>query len=126
TRKGQTLESSVETTGGPAAVALEPDRNALDANGADISLVTARIVDDQGRTMPIATNLVTFRLTGPGQLLGVGNGDPSCHEPDKGDQRSAFNGLCLAIVQATRTPGAITLQAESPGLKPAVVILKTP
>ena len=32
--------------------------------------------------MPVATNLIHFALTGPGKILGVGNGDPSCHEPD--------------------------------------------
>jgi beta-galactosidase len=26
--------------------------------------------------------LIQFELSGPGKILGVGNGDPSCHEPD--------------------------------------------
>jgi beta-galactosidase len=33
--------------------------------------------------VPVATNLVYFELTGPGKIIGVGNGDPSCHEPDQ-------------------------------------------
>ncbi len=118
-------ETRVETTGEPAAIALEPDRTTLTADGTDISLVTVKIVDGQGRTVPVATNGVTFSVTGAGHLLGVGNGDPTCHEPDKGNQRSAFNGLCIAIVQSSRTPGAITIQASSPDLKPAVVVLET-
>ena len=109
----------VETTGEPAAIALEPDRTTLTADGTDISLVTVKIVDAQGRTVPVATNAVTFSVTGAGRLLGLGNGDPSCHEPDKASQRSAFNGLCLAIVQSSATPGAIDIQARSPGLEPA-------
>jgi len=44
---------------------------------------------------------------------------PTSHEPDKAKQRSAFNGLCLAIIQPAREPGAIRIQAESPGLKAA-------
>jgi beta-galactosidase len=32
--------------------------------------------------VPVAGNLVNFELSGPGKILGVGNGDPSCHEPD--------------------------------------------
>lgn len=118
-RRGKTLETSVETTGEPAAVVLEPDRTILAPNGADVSLVTVKIVDAQGRIVPAATNMVTFNVTGPGQLLGVGNGDPVCHESDKGNQRSAFNGLCLAIVQSARTPGTITIRADSRGLKSA-------
>jgi beta-galactosidase len=113
-------ETREETTGKPAAVALEPDQTTLAADGADISLVTVKIVDAQGRTVPVATNTVTFSVTGAGRLLGVGNGDPACHEPDKGNRRSAFNGLCLAIIQSSRTPGPITVQADSPGLKSIV------
>jgi beta-galactosidase len=112
-------QSKVETTGEPAAVVLEPDGMTLKADGQDISLITVKILDRQGRTVPVATNAVTFSVTGPGQLLGVGNGNPSCHEPDKGKQRSAFNGLCLAIVQSSGAQGAIIIQADSPGLKSA-------
>jgi len=122
-RNGKTLETTVETTGQPAAIVLEPDRTSLAADGTDISLVTVKIVDDQDRTVPVATNLVNFSVNGPGQLLGVGNGNPTCREPDKASQRSAFNGLCLAIIQSSRTPGAIVLQADSPGLKSAAAII---
>jgi len=117
--------TSVETTGEPAAVVLEPDQKVLQADGTDVSLITVRIVDAQGRTVPVATNLVSFSVTGAGQLLGVGNGDPSSHEPDKAKRRSAFNGLCLAIVQSSDTPGHLTLQADSPGLKSAKVSIET-
>jgi beta-galactosidase len=123
-RNGKVLECTVETTDAPAAIVLEPDRASIAADGADVSLVTVKIVDDQGRIAPAATNSVTFKVSSPGQLLGVGNGDPSSHEPDKGDQRSAFNGLCLAIVQSTHTHGAIAIQADSPGLKSAATIIE--
>ena len=124
--KGKIIaETKMETTGEPAAIKLEPDRTILTTNGTDISLVTVRIVDEQGRAVPMATNAVIFSVTGPGQLIGLGNGDPNCHEPDKGRQRSAFNGLCLAIIQSFHTPGTITIQADSPGLKSAVAGVET-
>ena len=58
--------------------------------------------DADGLVVPVDDDLVTFRVTGSGKLIGVGNGDPSCHQSDKGETRSAFNGLCCAIVQAAR------------------------
>ncbi|HZT72659.1 MAG TPA: beta-galactosidase GalA [Terriglobales bacterium] len=67
--------------------------------------------------------------TGPGiagatgRIIGVGNGDPSSHEADKGNVRRAFNGLCMAIVQATKQPGDVQLIAVSPGLEPAAVTI---
>ena len=117
-------ETRVETTGEPAAIMLEPDRIIITADGEDVSLVTLKIVDSQGRTVSTADNEVTFSISGAGHLLGVGNGDPACHESDKSDRRSAFNGLCLAIIQSSRAPGVITIQADSPGLKSATATLK--
>jgi len=75
-------ETSVETTGAPAAVQLNPDRPTLNANGEDVSVITVSVADAQGRVVPVASNPVHFTLGGPGKILGVGNGDPSCHERD--------------------------------------------
>ena len=77
-----TAETRVETTGTPATVRLLPDRSTIHADGEDLSIITVAIADAQGRTVPTAGNLVHFALSGPGKIIGVGNGDPSCHEPD--------------------------------------------
>ena len=61
--------------------------------------------------IPTAANLISFKVTGEGALIGVGNGDPNCQESDKEPKRSLFNGLAQVIVQATRTPGTITVEA---------------
>ena len=54
-------------------------------------------------------------------MIGVGNGDPTSLEPDKADVRRAFNGLCMAIVQAERRAGEIVVRASSPGLVDGVL-----
>jgi beta-galactosidase len=74
--------TKVETIGVPAAVQLEPDHATINADGEDVSVITVSVRDAQNRVVPVATNLVDFELEGPGKILGVGNGDPSCHEPD--------------------------------------------
>ena len=75
-------ESKVETTGAAAAVQLAPDRATLRADGEDVSVITVSIADEHGRVVPVAGNAVSFELEGPGRIVGVGNGDPSSHEPD--------------------------------------------
>jgi len=75
-------ETKVETTGDPAAVQLTPDRATINADGEDVSVITVAATDAQGRVVPVANNLIYFDLDGPGKIIGVGNGDPSCHEPD--------------------------------------------
>jgi len=75
-------EEKVETTGAPAAVELAPDRATISADGQDVAVVTVAVKDAAGRVVPVAGNTINFELAGPGRILGVGNGDPSCHEPD--------------------------------------------
>ena len=72
----------VETTGEPAAIQFIPDRAAIKANGEDVSVITVQVNDAQGRMVPTAGNPIAFGIQGPGKIIGVGNGDPSSHEPD--------------------------------------------
>ena len=123
TRKGVAVETKVETTGAPAAIRLTPDHTALAADNADLSVLKVEVIDAEGRVVPTAGNKITFALSGPAKLIGVGNGDPSCHEPDKADNRSAFNGLAQAIVQTTREAGTITVTARAEGLAAATATL---
>lgn len=124
-RRGASMEAVRETTGEPAAIRLIADRTSLAADNADLAVITVQVVDAQGRVVPTAGNHISFTLSGPAKLIGVGNGDPSSHEPDKGTQRSAFNGLAQAIVQASRRPGDIVLTADSAGLRSANLTMRS-
>jgi beta-galactosidase len=75
-------ETKVETTGDAAQIRLTPDRSTINADGEDVSVFTVSALDAQGRAVPVAQNQVNFSIAGAGKILGVGNGDPSCHEPD--------------------------------------------
>jgi len=115
------LVSRRETTGPAAAIALRCDRNSIRADGMDVSVVSVEIVDAQGRVVAGADNEVHFAIRGPARLIGVGNGNPSSHESDKADQRRAFNGCCMAIVQSLRQAGALEIEAVAPGLQRALL-----
>jgi len=119
----QVVVDKRETTGGPAKIMLRPDRPQLKADGEDVALVEVQVLDHQGRLVPVADNDIVFDASGKGQIIGVGNGDPSSHEPDKAHKRRAFNGLCLVIVQSQKEPGEIRLEATSAGLEPATLVL---
>jgi beta-galactosidase len=118
-------ETTVETADAPAAVRLDPWVTRLIADNEDLTPVTVEIVDARGRRAPKADNEVLFRVSGPGRIAGVGNGDPSSHEPDKANRRRAFNGLCQVLVQATGEPGEITLTAGAEGLRVATLSLRS-
>jgi beta-galactosidase len=105
------LTEKRETTGKPESIKLTADRNTIDANGEDIAIVRVEVLDAQGRAVPTAENRISFKVTGEGKLSGVGNGDPNCQESDKEPKRSLFNGLTQLILQGSKTPGTITLEA---------------
>ncbi len=105
------LTQKRETTGEPVSIRLTPDRTEINADGQDVSVLTVEVLDKEGRTIPNADVLLHFNVSGEGKLIGVGNGDPNCQESDKEPQRSLFNGLAQVIVQSTRTPGTITVEA---------------
>ena len=75
-------ETKVETTGDATQIQLTPDRKTINADGEDVSVFTVSAADAQGRAVPVAQNKINFSLEGAGKIIGVGNGDPSCHEPD--------------------------------------------
>ena len=72
----------VETTGEATQLQLIPDRTTIKADGSDVSVLTVAALDAQGRIVPVAHNKITLAVEGDGKLIGVGNGDQSCHEPD--------------------------------------------
>lgn len=118
------LTEKVETTGEPAAIQLTPDRDIINADGEDVSVVTVAILDAQGRLVPVADNEVSFEISPNARILGVGNGNPSSHEPDHATKRKAFNGLCQVIIQSTKEPGPIELKATSANLSPTQASLQ--
>jgi beta-galactosidase len=77
------LTDKVETTGAQVAIQLTPHRATIKADGEDVSVITVQANDAQGRAVPDAGNAIIFEISGPGKIIGVGNGDPSSHEPDK-------------------------------------------
>ena len=117
------LTAKRETTGAPARIRMRADRMSIRADAEDVAVLSAEVLDREGRIVPTASNAIEFTISGPGKIVGVGNGDPSCHEPDKADRRSAFNGFCMAIVQSRKQPGGITIRATSPGLEAAEVVV---
>jgi beta-galactosidase len=120
TKDGEAVATlEISTTGDPAAIQLEVDRESIQADRRDVAHFTVKIVDSGGTVAPLADNEVTFELEGAGKLIGVDSGDMRSHEDYASNRRKAFYGLCLAIVQATADPGEIRLTAASAGLKPA-------
>lgn len=119
-KNGKRLYKKIETTGNPTELYMTPYKTTMLADAQDVCIINISAVDQQGREVPDANNMVRFEIKGPGKIIGVGNGDPSSHEPDKCEegawQRTLFNGKCQVIVQSTGESGTIHFEAKAVGL----------
>jgi hypothetical protein len=105
------------------------------ADGKDVALVTASVVDAAGKVVPDAVS-VTFSVSGPGEVYGVGNGDPANLTPDKVGQKDlpyggiwvipTYSGLVRAIVSSVADrPGEVVVHATAAGLQAGEVSFTT-
>ncbi|TDX01500.1 beta-galactosidase GalA [Dinghuibacter silviterrae] len=123
------IEEVVSTTGDPLKVVLTPYRKVIMNDGRDGTILNVTVLDAKGLEVPDAMNLIHFSLSGNARFIGVGNGDPSSHEPDlcpDGQwQRRLFNGKCQVILQSDgKGTGPIQVQANGDGLQGASVELQ--
>lgn len=113
----QWAEDVQETTDVASKLTLKSDRSSIKADGLDLSFVTVTIADKKGLKVPTADNLVKFEVSGPGEIVGVDNGDATNFESFKAKEHKAFNGLGLVIIRSIPgEKGVITLNAISDGL----------
>jgi beta-galactosidase len=119
-RNGKKISTKQVTTDQAYSIELKADRSIISADGKDISIINVIVKDKKGREVPDASNLIEFSLKGNGKILGVGNGDPSSHEPDQYSdgkyKRKLFSGKCQLIVQSSKSTGTIEIEAASSGL----------
>jgi beta-galactosidase len=124
-KNGKKITSSVTTTGKASRIVLTPSKTSLVHDGEDAVVVNVTVVDEQGREVPDAGNNIRFQTEGDATVIGVGNGDPSSHEPDKciadSWQRHLFSGKAQVIVKAGTGSGKVTLKASGEGVQAATL-----
>ena len=101
-----THEVKTPLTASRVKITIDTANMALIADGADLALIYASIVDDNGTVIPAATNAVTFSANGPGTII-CGDGNPV----------TAVAGIAAAYVQTKfKTSGQITITGSASGL----------
>lgn len=105
-----TVKDTVYTHG--AAAALETECSSAEARVSDAVCVNVKAVDENGRFVHDAGELISFTAEG-GTIIGVGNGDPNSHEADKASERRLFNGLCQAIAAPDGSADTMTVTAKT-------------
>jgi len=87
--------------------------------------VTVYVVDRNGNPCPNVNQLVRFNVKGAGTYRAAANGDATCLDLFHLPQMHLFNGKLVAVVESSRTPGTITLEATAKGLRKGSVTIQT-
>ena len=119
-KDGKQVVEEIQTTGAAAGIRLTAD-SVIDADGNDMALVHADVVDDKGNVVPDAANQLTFDVKEAGKLVGVDNGNSRDDDSFKLNSRKAFNGHAFAVIKSAGPAGNIVLTVSGDGLKPATV-----
>ena len=126
-KNGKTvLTKEIKTAGVPYKIILEAEKKTINADGADLSFITAKIVDKDGNFVAVADNPVSFAVEGNATIAATDNGLQTDLTSFQSRERKAWKGLCLAVIKAGKQKGSVIVKATSPGLQTAsaVIILK--
>lgn len=118
-------KSSVSTPSDVKQLDVTSNVQSVKADGKSLIYVTVDVLDKNGNLDTTATNNIQFTLTGPGEILGVDNGDQATVK--KYQQTSvltskttaninAYAGKALAIIKTTKKAGEIAIDVTSNGL----------
>lgn len=110
-------EQTIRTAGAPDHIRLTADRSAMTADGKSLAFVTVEVLDKDGNLCPHADDQIFFDVSGNGAIAGVDNGLQTSMERFKDNKRKAFNGKCLVVLRAGKTPGKLHIKAKSYNLK---------
>ncbi|MCO6044036.1 DUF4982 domain-containing protein [Aeoliella sp. ICT_H6.2] len=115
-------ESVMRTAGPPTSLRLTPDRTELLPTGEDLSFILVEAVDAEGNVAPLANDILTFQVSGGGELAAVSNGDQLSLDSFQDNRHPLFNGKAMLIVRSKQgevSPIQVTVRAE--GMEPATL-----
>jgi beta-galactosidase len=125
-RNGRSVATNeLRTAGKPWGIVLATETRKLAPGFDRVAVVRAKIVDWHGVEIPRASDVVSFKISGPGVIAAVDNADNVSHELFQTNSRHAFHGECVAYVKATVGSGKIRVSATAAGLKGDYLTLRT-
>jgi beta-galactosidase len=109
--KGQKVaEQRIAARGLPHALELKADFTELNADGADMTRLVFRIVDEYRNRLPYTNQVVSFEIDGPADLIGE-------------NPFALMGGQAALYVKARHEPGTVTIHATTPRLDAASVTI---
>ncbi len=126
-KAGEVLsEDLISTTGEPAAVRLsliQQSPNGMLADGLDLALIEAEIIDKNGNRCPTALNMLDFEIEGPAEWRGGIAQGPDNYILSK--SLPVECGVNRVFVKSTTVAGTIKVSVKSEGLESSEITFDT-
>lgn len=124
---GKEMERKVlRTAEAPAGIRLEAYKENWVADGDDVNYITASIVDANGTLCETSDQRLTFRVTGPCELLTTDAGDQRETESFARPDKKTLGGKLVACIRSVKDqPGTVTITCTGEGLAPATLVLSS-
>lgn len=90
-------------------------------DGDDLQFVRLEALDRRGTVDPLASEMLTFSVSGPAEIVGVDNGDQTSDEMLDGCTRSLYRGRAVVILRSLPEEGEVTLTVKGEKL-PALTV----
>lgn len=120
------VRSSIATTGPAEKLNIINAHTNTEEDGSTVAILNVSACDSAGRSVPTADALVDFEIRGAATLLGVGNGNPTSHEPEQEPRRQLFNGCAQLIIRTLGQSGTISILAHAENLESALLNIEIP
>ncbi len=117
-------EETLKTAGEKTVLTVRPEKSCLQADGDDMTFVSAELTDQDGVIKMFSDRKVTVHVSGAGTLAAVGSGRPVTEEAFTGNSYTTWNGRMGFWVRSKAEPGVIEISVEADRLDSAKIRLK--
>ena len=109
-------EYSLNTTASVSKIEIEATKSELISDGYDVTIINAKLLDDQGNLVTDLDQEIEFKIKGDVNNLGVDNGWEMNVQPHKTNKLVTHYGKAILILQSTKSKGIVEVEAQSKGI----------
>ncbi|MDO5579536.1 MAG: glycoside hydrolase family 2 TIM barrel-domain containing protein [Planctomycetia bacterium] len=112
----------VKTAQAPVKIRLTPEKTVFRSDD-DLIYILAETVDSEGNPCPLDTRTISVQLTGPADLVGIGNGNPIGYDRITDAEHPLFFGKAMIVLRSSKNPGSVQVKVSSKGVASSSVNL---
>ncbi|WP_298368320.1 sugar-binding domain-containing protein [uncultured Lutibacter sp.] len=106
-------EYELNTTSNVSNIVIEATQTELDSDGYDVTIITAKLLDDEGNLVVDKDQEIEFKISGDVKNLGVDNGWEMNVQPHKSNKIVTHNGKAILILQSNKSKGSVEIEVIS-------------